>query len=150
MIRAISDLSEEELNLLFDVEYEILPVLHSVGIMLDEEKIRLEILKNPQQSIVLLQDNNFFIGLLRFDYQGEDLFVTSLNIRRKTRTFLKHIYKLFKDLKFRKIKSTVQLTNKPSFSFHQKLGFKEVSRSEQAARFEIDREDFLKRLLYFT
>ena len=34
MIRKLSDLDSRELGTLFEVEYEMLPILHSVGIML--------------------------------------------------------------------------------------------------------------------
>lgn len=150
MIRKLSDLSQRELSLLFEVEYEILPILHSVGIKLNKAQIREEILNKPDQSLILVESNRGFVGLLRFIYEAdseeESIFITSLNIRRQTRTFLRVLYDCFKDKEFKILKSTVQLTNEASFSFHAKLGLKEIKRGKQAASFEITKARFLKNI----
>ena len=146
MIRKLLDLSEREVSMLFEVEYEILPVLHSVGVMLNEKQIRDEILAKPNQSVLFIEDGKGFIALLRFVYEESNILVTSLNIRRQTRKFLRIMYECFKDLEFDKLMSTVQLTNKASFSFHYKLGLEEVKRGEQAVSFEITKEALINNL----
>ena len=150
MIRKLSDLDSRELGTLFEVEYEMLPILHSVGIMLDEQKIRSEILSKPDQYVLFTESDKGFVGLLRFEYQDEDIFVTSLNIRRQTRVFLRTLYENFSELEFIKLRSTVQLTNKASISFHLKLGLKEVSRNEKVIRYEVKRDKLLEALEFYS
>lgn len=150
----LADLGDDRIQTIVDLENaNMAPILERAGFYVTPELIRHEILRHPNQHIVFaINEEGQLQGVLRAKPTGNDLFVTSIQLRpgeslALLRTLLREGRELLASLEnIETVTSIAQKSNPRSISLHRRLGFEVTRDLEKALRFQIKKSILIERI----
>lgn len=124
----------------------MLPLLTAAGVKSSETELKNHLRRAEEQEVLVAMDGETVTGFLIFHFTGQDLGITTLNLRLKySRLSIDHLCrKLEERLRFGPIgivKSAAFHLNRPSINLHKRLGFRVVADEGYRLRFEISTGD---------
>lgn len=146
----IKDLSSDVVEQLVALEVRnILPVLASVGLNLTEKDMEHQFVAFKDSEVVVAYDDDGDVaGFVMYEVKGSEVMIISFNLRQFNNANI--LFGLLGELIFEisesniiLVKSRAHHTNKRSLNFHRRMGFQEVSKTDQFIEFQIDRDKLL-------
>ncbi len=132
-------LSEQQIEDIIELENKIyLPILLASGIVPQNENKRKK-LAEDQEIILQYNSNKQLVNIFRYKINSDTAFVLSLILDTETipLRFLRKILISLHKNKIKTIESVVQIANKKSILFHEKLGFEILEKYQKAIRYSI-------------
>lgn len=142
----LKDATEDLICKIVQLESDVMiPILSAVGINITPSEMHIELMKDRDQIITTIIDNDNLKACLRMSFEGEDLYVKSICLAKDANRYIlkRLLIKASESIKLsnvKKIKSVVQKSNLSSISFHEKLGFQREKENDKAIGFFMQAE----------
>ncbi|MFS4460187.1 hypothetical protein [Bdellovibrio sp. HCB2-146] len=148
----IKDLTPEEYQQVGELEIiNILPVLKSVGLPLEEKHMWEQLEHFANAEIVLTKTENRIDGFFMFVIENRRIQLVSFNMGAKLQAdSLRDLLRQFRDqvatLDVDEVTSRAHLTNTRSINFHKRMGFTIQSSNEHHHEFRASKDALLEKV----